>query len=428
MVRLHAFCCGAFGVSVFVALGPGSPGRSPVSQAVPACTSLAGPSRRLELPDGRIISVDVQSVARAGESILAVGRFAYVFPPTANSRTSPELVDSILGVLIDGGDRVSLVPNPAAPRTVRYSRAAAMPNGSFQVLYATSAPEGLLAHTDTATLWLTTYREGVWSSPSRVAAVRTASLDRASALLQKDGQLAFLYPFRDDRRHNEDGGVVLLRQRQGRWASDTLRTSTEPTSVSATYDPVRRSIVVAFTVANHLPPLVAQRLFLARFDSAWSRPVATAGDGAVPIVHPSLLSHGRALVASWLTWPSRDPARGRLQWLQLDTLGRPHVRSAIDSGKATYPYELAEVNSRLVWLYHGDPYGRSLKLMIAEDSTVTGLPDVKAEFWNPATKTIALSGSRLLVFTQRRAQTETEPMAASFTTALEIRCPESAQR
>ena len=54
--------------------------------------------------------------------------------------------------------------------------------------------------------------------------------------------------------------------------------------------------------------------------------------------------------------------------------------------------------------------------------------DVKAEFGNPSTRTIALSGTRVLVFTQQRARTETEPMAASFTTALEIRCPRTAQR
>jgi hypothetical protein len=427
MIRLQTLGVVIFGVSV-VALGPEARTESRVPQAATACTAMAGPSRRLELADGRILSIDVQSVARAGPSVLAVGRYAYVFPRTANSRTSPELVDSILGVLIDGGGRVTLVPNPAAPRPVRYSRAVTMPNGDFTVLYATSAPEGLQASTDTATLWLATFRNGVWSTPSRIAAVRTASLDRASALLQKDGRLAFVYPFRDDRRHDEDGGAVLLRQQQGRWTSDTLRTETEPTSVSATYDPVRGSIVVALAVADHLPPLLAQRLLIARFDTSWSPPVAIAGDGVVPIVHPSLLVHDRGFVVGWLVWPDHEPRNGFLQWLQLDAIGRSHLMAVIDSGEATFPYELTVVNTTPLWLYHGEPFGEAVRLMMSKDSTVTRLADVKAEFWNPSTKTIALSGSRLLLFTQRRAQTETEPMAASFTTALEIRCPRSAQR
>jgi hypothetical protein len=428
MVRFQIPGVAILGVGVLVAPGFESRGEGLVTPEAAACTSIAGPSRRLELADGRIVSLDVQSVAGAGGSVLAVGRYANVFPPNANSRTSPELVDSILGVLIDGGGRVRLVPNPAAPRSVRYARVVTMPNGDFGVLYATSAPQGLVVHTDTATLWLATLRGGTWVSTSRVAAVRTATLDRASALLQRDGDLAFVFPFRDDRDHNDDGGAVLLRRRRGRWTSDTLRTETEPSSVSAAYDSVGGSIVVALAVGDHLPPLLAQRLLLTRFDTSWSRPVPIAGDGVVPIAQPLLVANGSKLVASWLSWPNHDPARGSLHWLQLDASGRLHLRSVIDSGAATYPFELTVVNAAPLWLYHGAPFGEAVKLMMANDSNVTPLPDVRAEFWNPSTKTIVLTGSRLLLFTQRRAQTETEPMAASFTTALEIRCQTSGQR
>jgi hypothetical protein len=116
-----------------------------------------------------------------------------------------------------------------------------------------------------------------------------------------------------------------------------------------------------------------------------------------------------------------------LQWLQIDATGRANLRSVIDSGEATFPYEFTVLNDIPLWLYHGEPFG-AVKLMMSRDSTVARLPDVKAEFGNPSTRTIALSGTRLLVFTQQRARAETEPMAASFTTALEIRCPRSAQR
>jgi hypothetical protein len=117
-----------------------------------------------------------------------------------------------------------------------------------------------------------------------------------------------------------------------------------------------------------------------------------------------------------------------LQWLQIDAAGRANLRSVIDSGNATFPFEFMVVNDRPLWLYHGEPFAATVKLMMSRDSTVVRLPDVKAEFGNPSTRTIALSGTRLLVFTQQRARTETEPMAASFTTALEIRCPSTAQR
>lgn len=428
MVRIQLLAAGLLGMNGLFVGPPKSATARRMPATAAACTTIADPSRRMELPDGRIVSIDVQSVARAGTSILAVGRYAYVFPRSANSRTSPGMVDSILGVLIDGDGRVTLVSNPATPRTILYARAVAGPDGDFTVLYATSAPEGLQAHTDTATLWLAPLRDGTWGVPSRVTSVRTASLDRASALLQKGVELAFIYPFRDDRRHDEDGGAVLVRQRHGTWTLDTLRTEREPTSISAAYDPVRESIVVVLPVADRQPPLLAQRLIIARFDSSWSEPEAIAGDGLTPVVHPAVSVQGRGIVTAWLTWPSHDPTRGRLQWLQFDAMGRPHVRAAIDSGEATFPFELALVNATPLWLYHGEPFGTAVRLRMAQDSTITRLNDVRAEFWNPSTKTIALSGSRLLVFTQRRAQTGTEPMAASFTTAIEIRCPRSAQR
>jgi hypothetical protein len=76
------------------------------------CTVTSEPARRLELSDGRIVSVDVQSVATSGGSVMAVGRHAYLFPRTANPLTSPTLLDSIIGVVIDGRGNTSLVSNP----------------------------------------------------------------------------------------------------------------------------------------------------------------------------------------------------------------------------------------------------------------------------------------------------------------------------
>ena len=157
--------------------------------------------------------------------------------------------------------------------------------------------------------------------------------------------------------------------------------------------------------------------------------MAAAGDGTLPITAPALAVQGPGLVASWLTWPGGNPAQGWLQWLQLDADGHVTLRSVIDSGMSTFPYELVMVDGRQpAWLYHGEPFGSVVTIMTTQDSVVRRLAPVKAEFWNPGTKTVALSGSRFMVFTQRRAQTSTEPMASSFITVLEIRCPRSAQR
>src|SRR5688500_18348448 len=111
----------AVGVMLVLAAGVGG------SQTGPTCSALAGPSKRLELPDGRIVSMDVRSLARSGSTVLAAGRLAYVFPATAGPRTPPQLSDSILGVTIDGRGTVSLVPNPSLPRRVFHPRVAPAP-------------------------------------------------------------------------------------------------------------------------------------------------------------------------------------------------------------------------------------------------------------------------------------------------------------
>ena len=90
----------------------------------PACSTRAEESRRMELPDGRTVSVDVRSLATSGDLVMALGHHAYVFPRGANPMTSPMMTDSIMGVVVDKGGRVTLVPNPLS-RPVVFPKVAA---------------------------------------------------------------------------------------------------------------------------------------------------------------------------------------------------------------------------------------------------------------------------------------------------------------
>src|SRR5688500_3249758 len=214
--------------AIVAATGPATAPGSALPHVAAACSTVAEPSRRLELSDGGIVSVDMNSLARSGESVLAIGRHAYVFPRNAQRRTSPIVKDSMIGVLIERGN-VSPVFSPLKPRKVHHLHAVADPDGSFHVLFATAGDP--LPHfvdpPDTATLWYARLEKGTWREVQRIAPVRGALLSQetSSDLLERNGQLSFLFPFADDRDSSSTtGGLILLRRRNATWSWDTLRT------------------------------------------------------------------------------------------------------------------------------------------------------------------------------------------------------------
>jgi hypothetical protein len=85
-------------------------------------------------------------------------------------------------------------------------------------------------------------------------------------------------------------------------------------------------------------------------------------------------------------------------------------------------------NRYALWLYHGEPWGSAVALALASGSTIVHRASLPVPFENPGPKAIAISPTRVLVFTMKRGSAENEPMVASYAAVLEIRCPGSAQR
>jgi hypothetical protein len=134
-------------------------------------------------------------------------------------------------------------------------------------------------------------------------------------------------------------------------------------------------------------------------------------------------------VASWIEWRWLDAQSAKLKWMLIDSTGRSTVTGAVDAGPPTYPYELTTVGGRHpLWLYHGTPPGNLVALAVFLDSSIARLPSIVAPFRNPLPSTLALPGNRLLLFTQKLALSDNEPMAASFVTELEVRCPRTGRR
>ena len=398
-----------------------------------ACSVSAEKSRRVELPDGRIVSVDVQSIAKFNGSILAIGRHAYVFPRTTTTVTSPIMRDSIIGFQIDRDGEISIVPAPLASRPVFFPKVAAGSDG-FHVVFATSGDStaSQIGKQDSATIWYTRYVNRRWTTPERVVSVRRTYLqpELTSELLERNGTLSWAFVFADTPETGSSGGVVLLRRQRGAWSADTLRTPTTPTTVRLVHKASSDSLIAVFTREEQrgTTSILAQ-LYLAVFMSAFSEPSLIAGDGLRTLTLPILSRLGDGILISWISWTPWRLETSRIEWLRIGRDGRFVDGPVIAAGEKTFPFELIVMDDRHpIWLYHGVPFGSTVELASAADSTVIRLGTIKAPFGNPKPRTIAVDGSHVLALTMQPGSAPDDPMVASWMTILEFRCPMSARR
>lgn len=395
-----------------------------------SCTVSAGPSQRLELPDGRIVSVDAQSAAASGGSIMALGRYVYTFPVSATSNTSPLPQDSLVGALIDANSVVRLVPSPLRNRSVLFARAAGGPAGSFHVLFVTGIDSVDNAPTpvDTATIWYARFTNGTWESPQQIARTRGARLDPefTSELLEHSGELSFVFPSVDIRDGSPSGGLILLRRMNGVWSSDTLRTYRMPSAVRARHAP-NGALTVLF--AQIKPGAQAEEVYLSSHGSQWSTPRRIGGNGVRPISDLALTAVPDGLVASWATWQWLRASTNVLEWARVRTAEGPSVAAVLDSGAATYPFELVTVADEYpLWLYQGEPHGSTLAYALAAGTGQVIRGHLTIPFHNSRARAVTELPSRTVVFTMKRGSVGAGPMIASWMTDLRIRCPHSARR
>ncbi len=403
------------------------------AQASQACSVTAGTPRRVELADGRIVSVDVQSIAKFDGSIVAIGRHAYVFPRATTPVTSPIIRDSIIGFEIEQDGGISLVPAPLASRPVFFPKVASGPDG-FHLVFATGGDStaSQIGKQDSATIWYARYVNRRWTTPERVVSVRRTWLqpELTSELLERAGTLSWAFAFADTVERESSGGVVLLRRQRSAWSADTLRTPTAPGAVRLTHTASGDSVVVVFTreYQRGTTSILAQ-LYLATFTSRWSEASLIAGDGRRALTLPILSPLGDGILVSWISWIPWQSETSRIEWLRVGRDGRFVDGPVIAAGEKTYPFELIVMDDRHpVWLYHGVPFGSTVELASASDTSVIPLGNIGAPFGNPKPRTIAIDGSRVLALTQKQGSAPDDPMAASWMTILEFRCPRSARR
>jgi hypothetical protein len=393
-----------------------------------ACRMSADSTRRVELPDGRTVSVDVQSLARRGDTVMAIGRHAYVFPRSATPRMGPVMQDSIIGFMLTPDGKTSLVPAPLRGRKVFFPKVAAAADG-FHFVFATGGDsmEVDVGMQDSATIWHARYDGTRWTTPERVTSVGRSNLSHeySSALLEHGGTLSFAFSFGEG--NEKRGGVILLRRQGGAWRTDTLHTPGTPISVRILAKPRDGSLVALFHLPFPVPGASYSQLQLAAFKSTWQEPRMVAESKGFML--PSLAALGDGYVVSWNSWEAPDAGTLTLQWIRIEADGRILARPVITSGEQGFPHEMLVRKERYpIWIYRGVPYGSLLSASYATDSAVIVLGQVAVPFENPRALTIPLDSTRVLAFTMKQGKAPDEPMVASYVTILEFRCLMSERR
>jgi hypothetical protein len=172
----------------------------------------------------------------------------------------------------------------------------------------------------------------------------------------------------------------------------------------------------------------AETVFLTRLRTPWETPRRIGGNGERPVSELELVLLPNGPAASWATWRWLNAKTNVVEWAQ-SRPGATGVAPAtvIDSGAATYPFEFFASGTRVFWLYHGEPFGSVVHFVVAAEDRVSR-GNLTIPFHNPRAEAVALGDERLLVFTMKRGRAETEPMMASWTTVVRIRCPKAERR
>jgi hypothetical protein len=397
-----------------------------------ACDVRAGQSQRITLRDGSSLTIDAASIATNGQSVAVAGTPIHVWAAGATSDSSPRRTRPAIGVIRETSGAVRLVPAPPTVPTASYPRIASAGAAGWHFLFVTGklgATGNALAF-EQAELWYGRFDGRRWQGVQRVAHARSASLlpgMSSDLVLAKEG-LAFAYSY--DRsnalRSNSPGnqGLVLLHRRFGRWSADTLRTWEGPRAVALTALP-DEGVLAAFAQTYFQRPRPrGPALFTARYRSAWEDPRLVLDLGPQYVAAPMVASAGAGRhVLAWQTMaPGADT--GTLDWGiaitggQLQRIGPIGPVAPIDR-----PAMLRLDDRRTVWLARNGASRGELRVLVREDSALTGAGVVRVPLHNFAIVAAPLSGSEVLVVSGGLGDSPHEPPASSYFTVVAVKCP-----
>ncbi len=403
--------------------------------AAPACTVQMVRVDTVRLSDGRLLSVDAQSLATDAGSVIGVGSHAHLWPAGAFRGAGPVDEGSTIGFVREADGTFYSVPSPLHGILIDSPRVVSAGNGAWHVVFAVVRPgasQNALSP-DSAEIWYGRLSEMKWHDITRVATLSHAYVAStlSSNLVVAGGSLNIAFPFDQSvvRNSNAPGnqGLILVRRVGTHWSLDTLRTWAGPDNVRLLAAPSGTSVVAAIVQSSFVDHHTrTNTVFLARYDGRWSTPRSVAGDGLSPVIRAPAIAwlSDRRLFLSWATAPGFDYKNPRVEWSAgtIDSLDIPPHEIA--RGAGADDFDAVVLDSRhALWLTSAATQRNAVPVFVSRlDGAVEKLAPLALPLDNPKPWAIRLSDSEAMVITSRLAASSADLVVATWATTLRLTC------
>lgn len=266
----------------------------------------------------------------SGDAVI-LGTPSHVFPAGAVAPLGPT-ADTLLGIEVRDNGSATPLATPIRGEISLFPRVVAGRDEWHVLLVGSSHhDDGAARPDDQQTIWYVTRTRHGWGTVRRVAQTVGARLrpEYSSGLVRNEsGDLAFAYAYETSAGKQ---GVVLLRNRAGRWTADTLRTSHPVYYVDVAVGRDAKSWIVL----TRMPTVQNGRmhygsLYVSDVDSTWHAPRLVIRARTTSLEEPRLAWLNDRLFVTWSQDPESDGsfAEYSIRWAPV----RPD--SAIDAADA----------------------------------------------------------------------------------------------
>jgi hypothetical protein len=388
------------------------------------CQVSSGAPERMMLADGSRLLIDPSSMVARGDSVLMLGSQLIVL-----GGPGEVAADGAIGVLRDPSGALSVVPSPRPHGTVHEPKAVPAEGGGWDVLFVTSETASQFGYFDSAGIWYAHFDGRTWDRVERVAdaiSARLAGPGTGNPVVSDNG-LVFPYIFDRSRelRSNAEGnqGVVMLRQRNGGWAADTLPTWEAPGSIRLSrMNGELRAIMTKSYFADQRPHGPA--LFTANYDDGWRTPRMVFDPSGEYVA--DVVGQAGSEGADGLSWrvDSPDADGFRIEWgvVEGDSLSR---RYPVATGPffGSRPTTVQWDDRRTVLLIRDGESQDRLDVYVASKDGVVNAGTVTIPLMNLITHSVPLADGRILVLTGGQDSTDgADPPFVSYLTELTVNC------
>ncbi|HEX6911396.1 MAG TPA: hypothetical protein VF142_13410 [Longimicrobium sp.] len=317
---------------------------------------------RLTVAGGRPLYVEAEAFAADGRGdVLLAGTPNYLWKVSPQGEINGLTADSILGVVIARDGTARLAPAPVDPRRIRGIRAAARPDGGWDVVFA-DIPADSSTSAGAERLWYAAFDGSRWSSLEPLPVPPDVALSPlfTSSLVRHGDTLAWaLTPaMRQGRRD-----VSLFRRVGSRWTHETVPTAHAVDVDLAFSDSLGLVVAVVQPDPTLLPDGNSLLLWTRRPE--WRihrRLVHGTGEGRVHA--PSLVHAAGGLLATWWTPVDEGPETRhelRARYLGPGALDEPPLLldPAVPLGAETSPVILHD--GMPLWLTQHGPAENGLR-------------------------------------------------------------------